>query len=876
MKLVNRQRYILFACSAYAVVALAWIFLSDRLLASLMDLDAIVGLSSSKGAFFVLVSVIVFYFVLQGTPSTAEKEVVDSSLPDILLAHLWPRWLVYVFAVGLVGVVQVLRHYLVPVFGGSPLLILFILPVILAALLGGLGPGLLATVMAAAASAYDMLPAGRFVIQTDINLFHWSVLIFNGLTVSLVSETLHQSRRQENRHRLRLEDTAQALAASLTRFRNLFQKAPFAMGLVDKQGIIQDQNIRFEQLFGYTAADIPTLADWYQRAYPDPVYRAQVQAIWNTAVAGSIESGDNIDAGEFRISCKDGQQRIIHIHSIALTEGLLTTFIDITERRRSEDQLRLWTKSFEQTQVGLVIADARSNCIVSANSAFALERGYTCEEMSQMPLAQLFPSDCKMDVQHIYADLTVKSHGLFETEHLCKDGRRLPVLLDITVIPDTEGQPLHWVGIVLNISERKRIEQDLAAAQNQALQQQTSARLAILNQMQDANAARIDAETALAALSDSEARMGVLINCIPDLIWLKDVDGIYLQCNSAFERFYGAPEADILGHTDYDFVDAELADFFRANDRRALEADDASINEEWLTFAENGYRGLFQTVKTPVSDADGNVVGVLGIARDITVLRQAEEDLRAINASLEARVAERTAELYALNQSLESFVYSVSHDLKAPLRGVEGYSQFLLEDYGAVLDEDGRLFIANIRNGVTRMGELIDDLLAYSRMERRKLDSSPLDLTAMINQLLAERADDIAARGVEISADLAAVSAQGDASGLSIVMRNLLENALKFSAQSKPPRIQISVRQENHDVIVQISDNGIGFDMLYHDRIFEIFQRLQRVEDYPGTGVGLALVKKAMQRMDGKVWAESAPGQGARFYLQMPVAEAAQ
>jgi PAS domain S-box-containing protein len=872
MKPVTRQRYILFACSAYAVAALAWIFLSDRLLASLVDLDSIVVLSSSKGTFFVLVSVIVFYFMLQGTPSAAEDSAVERPLPDILLAHLWPRWLVYVFAVALVGIVQILRNNLVPVFGGSPQLILFMLPVILAALLGGLGPGLLATAIAAAASAYNMFPVGRFVIETDMNLFHWSVLIFNGLTVSLVSEALHQSRRQENQHRLRLEETSQALAASLTRFRNLFQKAPLAMGLVDKQGIIQDQNVRFEQFFGNTSPDIPTLADWYQRAYPDPAYRAEVEAIWNTAVAGSVESADRIDAGEFRISCKDGQQRIMHIHSIALKEGLLVTFMDVTKRRRSEDELRLWTKSFEQAQVGLVIADARSNCIVSVNSAFALERGYTCEEMSQMPLAQLFPTDCKTDVQHILADLAVKSHGIFEIEHLCKDGRRLPVLLDITVITDAEGRPLHRLAIVLNISERKRIQRDLESAQIQALKQQKQARLAILNQMQDANAARIKAETALAALSDSEVRMRVLINTIPDLIWLKNVDGIYLQCNAAFERYYGKLEADILGHTDYDFVNADLADFFHTNDRRALVADNASINEEWLTFADNGYRGLFQTVKAPVFNVDGHVVGVLGIARDITALRQAEEDLRAINTSLEARVAERTAELDVLNQSLESFVYSVSHDLKAPLRGIEGYSQLLQEDYATALDDDGRLFIANIRNGVTRMGELIDDLLAYSRMERRKLDSNKLDLALMINQLLAEKVDDIAARGVEIRTDLATVWVQADASGLSIVMRNLLENAFKFSARAMPPRIEISLREENHSVIVKISDNGIGFDMIYHDRIFEIFQRLQRVEDYPGTGVGLALVKKAIQRMGGKVWAESELGQGASFYLQLPLA----
>lgn len=379
--------------------------------------------------------------------------------------------------------------------------------------------------------------------------------------------------------------------------------------------------------------------------------------------------------------------------------------------------------------------------------------------------------------------------------------------------------------------------------------------------------ARIQAKQ---ALRNNEARMRVLIGTIPDLIFLKDVNGVYLLCNPVLERLIGAPESDIIGHTDYDFFDAEQAEFFRGNDRRALEAMVPVINEEWLTFAEDGYRGLFQTVKTSVSDADGQLIGVLAVGRDITLLREAEEKLRLSNTSLEARVAERTAELEALNQSLESFVYSVSHDLKAPLRGIEGYSQLLGEDYADALDEDGRLFIANIRTGVARMGELIDDLLAYSRMERRRLDSLPVDLAALIGRILTEKADEIGARGAEVVTDLLPVYVHADISGLSLAIRNVLENALKFSAKTARPRIEINVRLLDGQALVQIADNGIGFDMLYHERIFEIFQRLHRMEDYPGTGVGLALVKKAVQRMGGKVWAESAPGQGARFYLQLP------
>lgn len=372
------------------------------------------------------------------------------------------------------------------------------------------------------------------------------------------------------------------------------------------------------------------------------------------------------------------------------------------------------------------------------------------------------------------------------------------------------------------------------------------------------------------ALRESEARLRTLIDTIPDLVWLKDPEGTYLFCNTVFERLYGARQADIVGKTDYDFVDAELADSFRAHDRKATEAGHPSRNEEWLTFASGGYRGLFETIKTPVRAPDGQLIGVLGIARDITALREAQEQLRKLNAELEQRVTRRTAELQTVNQSLESFVYSVSHDLKTPLRGVEGYSRLLQEDFAGKLDEEGRLFIANIRAGVARMNELIDDLLAYSRMERRKLNTSPLDLNQLLDTLLAEQVAEFAARDAQIERALPPLKVHADADGLALVLRNLLDNALKFSSQTARPRIEIGARQEAGKVILWIKDNGIGFDMKYHDRIFEIFQRLHRLEDYPGTGIGLALVKKAMLRMGGRIWAESTPGAGAIFYLELP------
>lgn len=246
--------------------------------------------------------------------------------------------------------------------------------------------------------------------------------------------------------------------------------------------------------------------------------------------------------------------------------------------------------------------------------------------------------------------------------------------------------------------------------------------------------------------------------------------------------------------------------------------------------------------------------------------------LRELNATLEARVRERTEALTALNQSLESFVYSVSHDLKTPLRGIDGYCRLLEEDYASRLDDEGRLFLANIRQGVARMQELIDDLLAYSRMERKPMSLTALDPRPLVQRLLDERQREIAERNIRIHLDLPPLSLSADADGLYIVMRNLIDNAVKFTRHNSAPAIEIGGVRTAEGVHLWIRDNGIGFDMKYHDRIFEIFQRLHRLEEYPGTGIGLAIVKKAVERMGGRVWAESAPGQGAAFHLLLPAA----
>lgn len=259
------------------------------------------------------------------------------------------------------------------------------------------------------------------------------------------------------------------------------------------------------------------------------------------------------------------------------------------------------------------------------------------------------------------------------------------------------------------------------------------------------------------------------------------------------------------------------------------------------------------------------------IIRRVLERQQASEGaLGALNADLENRVIERTAQLEAANRELEAFSYSVSHDLKAPLRGVDGYSQLLLLDYADRLDDEGRVLLANIRNGVTQMHALIEDMLAYSRIERRALETRETELAGIAAQLIQQRDGDPGVHSVDIRCELDGLVARIDRDGFALALRNLLENAIKFSRGQELPRIEVRGEDLGERVVLAVKDNGIGFDMQYHDRIFDIFQRLHRAEDYPGTGVGLALVKKAVGRMGGRVWAESAPGEGATFYMELP------
>jgi len=244
--------------------------------------------------------------------------------------------------------------------------------------------------------------------------------------------------------------------------------------------------------------------------------------------------------------------------------------------------------------------------------------------------------------------------------------------------------------------------------------------------------------------------------------------------------------------------------------------------------------------------------------------------LDQLNEELEERIAARTAALDNKTRELETFAYSVAHDLKAPLRGINGYSRLLVEDYSRDLGDEARSFITSIQRSSEEMNQLIDDLLAYSRMERREFKPDRLELRPLIMGLVEEKRREAAERHIDFVVNVDGGTVVADANSLIQSLKNYLDNAVKFTDQTPQPRIEIGSKETATSCYLWVRDNGIGFDNKYRDQIFGIFQRLNPAEEYPGMGIGLAIVGKAMERMGGRAWAESEPGGGAIFYLEIP------
>jgi PAS domain S-box-containing protein len=361
-------------------------------------------------------------------------------------------------------------------------------------------------------------------------------------------------------------------------------------------------------------------------------------------------------------------------------------------------------------------------------------------------------------------------------------------------------------------------------------------------------------------------RLAAIVESTDDAVIGKDLNGTITSWNAAAERLYGYTADEAVGQSIRIIVPPNK---FAEEDEvlARLRRGEKTEHFETVRQAKDGRLIEVSLTVSPIKTRNGEIIGASKIARDLT-------PLRAYASDLEREVKERTADLEAVNARLEAFALSVAHDLRAPLRGMHGLSLALLEDYGDRLDSVGRDYAQRVVQEAVSLDALIQDLLAYGRLSHVELAIAPVPLNDAFEAAVHTLREDIVAKHAHVEIDSRLPAVSGNRSVLIQVFANLVSNAVKFGGRD--PRVRVwAESRDNGTVHIWVEDQGIGIAPQHHDRIFEVFERLHGVETYPGTGIGLAIVRKGIERLGGRVGVESEEGRGSRFWVELPTAEAA-
>ncbi|HET6559551.1 MAG TPA: ATP-binding protein, partial [Prolixibacteraceae bacterium] len=365
------------------------------------------------------------------------------------------------------------------------------------------------------------------------------------------------------------------------------------------------------------------------------------------------------------------------------------------------------------------------------------------------------------------------------------------------------------------------------------------------------------------ALRESEAYLRTLVQTIPDLIWLKNTDGVYLKCNPMFERINGVREADVIGKTDYDLIDSKKAEAFRKSDLAALEAGKPISFEEWNTNAENNQPVYMEKTKTPMYDSNGTVIGILGIGHNITHRNLAEKEL--IMAKEKADESDRLK---------SSFLANMSHEVRTPLNSILGFSTLLADkDFNKEQRDE---FIHHIIKNGNNLLTIINDIMDISKIESGeiKINKSPVKARKLIRRIKEQFSYEAEAKDLELKLNFPGSDDDhviyADNERLNQVFCNLISNAMKFTPEG---HIEIGYQPKDNEVEFFVKDTGIGISPEFHEKIFERFRQVEteKTRKYGGNGLGLAITKNLIELMDGKIWLQSEPGEGTAFYFTLPV-----
>ncbi|MBI4990012.1 MAG: PAS domain S-box protein [Rhodocyclales bacterium] len=514
--------------------------------------------------------------------------------------------------------------------------------------------------------------------------------------------------------------------------------------------------------------------------------------------------------------------------AFVLATALLVYWLVVRALRRQAEAERSLRDSearfraiFDHALDGIALAGTEDKRFVIANASFLRMTGYSPEEMPGLGISAIHPA---ADLPHVVAQFERQARREIvlarDIPVLRKDGSVFQA--DVNSWPVTVGGKSYLLGVFRDVTERNRTEDQLR-------------------------------------------KLFLAVEQSPESIVITDLEPRIEYVNAAFTRVSGYSREEALGRNPNMLQSGQTSAETHRGLWAALVAGDI-WQGELINKRKNGEIYTEWASISPVRQPDGRITHYLAVKSDITERKRMDAELARHRDHLEELVNERTAALARANRELESFSYSISHDLRAPLRAINGFAQILIEDRRDSWKDEDRNHLDRIVLASNRMGQLIDDILEFSRISRAEFEMAAVDMGGLAQACLHDLAADYPAAQVDIGGLPAAT---GDAAALRQVFANLIGNALKYSSKKDSPRIEIGAREAEGETVYFVRDNGAGFNMEYAQRLFGVFQRVHTDAEFPGTGVGLAIVKNIVERHGGRVWAEAAKDEGATFHFTL-------
>ncbi|MBC8173024.1 MAG: PAS domain S-box protein, partial [Chitinophagales bacterium] len=615
-------------------------------------------------------------------------------------------------------------------------------------------------------------------------------------------------------------------------YRTLIEQANDAIFILDAHDHLIDVNKRASSLMGYTKEEFLTL---------DPGALIPERFI-TTEINVLNDIRKNPDYTKERILVKkNGEEIITEISAILLEDGGIQVITrDITERKRQEKALK---ESETRLELALKGADLGTwDFFIQEDKLIHNKRwgellGYNFEMniVNESFMDKFVHPD---DIDYAYKEF--QKHISGETPYyevtirmLASNGEWRWIQDKGKVVEwDTDGKPLRASGIHQDVTALKMYEKEIQQ-QKTYLQQ--------------------------------------IINTIPNPIYVKNVNDEFVMVNKALADFLGTTEKTLLQYqfAQKQHISEKLKLLFDKDFEVFISRKPVLILDQQITDTETKSKRWLQSIKVPLIDSEGNNHEILSVSTDITELKVKEQELAELNETLEQKAADRTALLEIANKELETFNYSVSHDLRTPLRTIDIFAYFLEKNYKHLLDKEGSDNIVQIRQSIMKMGALIDNLLIYSKMGRVDVQLTEINVEEMVHEVIDEISKEKDGDKVQFTVtNLPALHA--DYAMLKQALRNLVSNAVKFTKTKMHPAIEFFGHTDPAYSTLAIRDNGVGFSMEYKDKLFKAFKRLHSEEYFEGTGVGLAIVEKIIKRHNGQIWAESEENKGTTFYIKLP------